>query len=31
MARSLDAKGNLPQRLSATNIDYLSQVPYRKR
>jgi phycobilisome rod-core linker protein len=31
MARSIDAKGNMPQRLSAMNVDYLSAVPYRKK
>lgn len=31
MARSIDAKGNMPQRLSAQNVDFLSAVPYRKK
>jgi phycobilisome rod-core linker protein len=31
MARSLDARGNVAQNLSATNVDYLSRVPYRKK
>lgn len=30
MARSINARGNTPQRLSALNIDYNSAVPYRK-
>ncbi|NJO80274.1 MAG: phycobilisome rod-core linker polypeptide CpcG [Cyanobacteria bacterium RM1_2_2] len=31
MARSIDAKGNMPQRLSAMNVDFLNAVPYRKK
>jgi hypothetical protein len=31
MARSVNAQGNMPQRLSAQNVDYLSKVPYRKK
>jgi phycobilisome rod-core linker protein len=31
MARSIDPKGNVPQRLSALNIDYERAVPYRGR
>lgn len=30
MARSIDPKANPPQRLSALNVDFLNQVPYRK-
>ncbi|WNZ27875.1 phycobilisome rod-core linker polypeptide [Leptolyngbya sp. NK1-12] len=30
MARSIDPKANPPQRLSAQNVDFLNQVPYRK-
>lgn len=30
MARSINARGNQPQRLSALNIDYERAVPYRK-
>lgn len=31
MARSLDPQGNVPQRISAMNIDFERSVPYRKR
>lgn len=31
MAKSIDPRSNPPQRLSALNVDFLSQVPYRKR
>jgi hypothetical protein len=31
MARAIDAKGNMPQRLSALNVDFLNAVPYRKK
>lgn len=31
MARSIDPQANPPQRLSAQNVDFLSQVPYRKK
>nr|RNJ66760.1 MAG: phycobilisome rod-core linker polypeptide CpcG [Leptolyngbya sp. IPPAS B-1204] len=31
MARSIDPKANPPQRLSALNVDFLNQVPYRKK
>lgn len=31
MARSIDAKANVPQRLSAMNVDFLNAVPYRKK
>ncbi len=31
MARSINAKGNPPQRLSALNVDYERVVPYRRK
>ncbi|HIK56111.1 MAG TPA: phycobilisome rod-core linker polypeptide [Synechococcales cyanobacterium M55_K2018_004] len=30
MARSINARGNMPQKISALNIDYEKAVPYRK-